>query len=312
VDVVFPGLLPESAALRRRMETAEHSVTRSWRKPGFTLLELLVVVSIVALLVSLSLPALRTAREQSRQLVCRHNLDDIWRGVYLYSLDNSDRVPYMERRDVTLDPFDKRFPQLVGNVVGRYVERRSFICPSAVAGYPDEDPSSRYKWKLTYDFSTADRVGDEPVPYDKAPGAFTGTPPDPASVNMVHFDGRPIKRLSVRRYQAIRQTQTKPPGEDPPNDPTGRKAQVVNAPSVPLVADTLAEEIPGDLEAGRPRYPHRGVVRRQADVYRSLVSATDPRFLPSRQTGYFQLHAEGEHPEVFLTRFSPEMTVSAE
>lgn len=276
----------------------------------------MVVVSVIALLLGLLMPSLRTAREQSRQVVCRSNLEDIWRGIYSYALDNNDRIPLLARRDPQLDPFDPRYPLLVGNVLGKMIERRSFICPSAVAGYPDEDPSSRYKWKLTYDFSTVDRLGDAVVGYDQAPGAYTGKYPDPAFVNDFHFDGRPMKRLNVQRFSFANWLQAQDAASDSVgpagSSPSGSsgKAEVVSWPSVPLVADTLGEEKPGDLLAGRPRYPHRGIVRRQGDVYRSLVTTSDPRLVPSRQMGYFQMHAEGEHREVFLTRYSPETLMS--
>ncbi|MFW6027954.1 MAG: type II secretion system protein [bacterium] len=62
---------------------------------GFTLVELLVVISIIALLIALLLPALKTAREQARRIVCASNLRQLGTAAYVYTVDHNDRLPYM-------------------------------------------------------------------------------------------------------------------------------------------------------------------------------------------------------------------------
>lgn len=55
---------------------------------GFSLIELLVVLVIVAALAGLLLPAIRMARDSARELVCASNLRQIGLGVSLYLHDN--------------------------------------------------------------------------------------------------------------------------------------------------------------------------------------------------------------------------------
>lgn len=62
-------------------------------RQAFTLIELLVVVAIIAVLVAMLLPALSSAREQSRQTACGSHLKQIGVGCVLYAQDNDDFFP---------------------------------------------------------------------------------------------------------------------------------------------------------------------------------------------------------------------------
>jgi prepilin-type N-terminal cleavage/methylation domain-containing protein/prepilin-type processing-associated H-X9-DG protein len=66
---------------------------RKQRAGGFTLIEVLVVASIIALLISILLPAINRARELARRSVCLSNLNQIGKGMFMYADANRDRLP---------------------------------------------------------------------------------------------------------------------------------------------------------------------------------------------------------------------------
>lgn len=63
------------------------------RRTGFTLIEILVVVAIIALLISVLLPSLSRARESARRIVCESNLNQLQKGTTFYLSDNKGIFP---------------------------------------------------------------------------------------------------------------------------------------------------------------------------------------------------------------------------
>jgi prepilin-type N-terminal cleavage/methylation domain-containing protein/prepilin-type processing-associated H-X9-DG protein len=62
-----------------------------WRR-GFTLMELLVVISIICLLMAIALPSLTSAREQGKRVTCLANMKNLSYSWLMFTHDNDDRL----------------------------------------------------------------------------------------------------------------------------------------------------------------------------------------------------------------------------
>src|SRR5438067_74085 len=64
------------------------------KRSGFTLVEILVVIGIIAILISLLLPALNNSRRKANQLKCMSNLHQIGQALSLYATSNGGCLPW--------------------------------------------------------------------------------------------------------------------------------------------------------------------------------------------------------------------------
>jgi len=67
-------------------------VTKRGRR-GFSLLELIVVISVTSLLAGLLMPALSSVRENARRVMCGSNQRQLGQAITMYSADRRNRLP---------------------------------------------------------------------------------------------------------------------------------------------------------------------------------------------------------------------------
>ena len=145
-----------SRKARERMSTCATRQTIPWsgrRIPGVTLVELLVVISIVAMLAAMLMPAVGMAREAARKAACLSNLSSLAKGFATYEVAQGQLPGWRNR----LEGYSKAMIQ---------ADNKQKACVSwAVALLPYLGEKEIFKWYETYtgsagvDDATVKRIG---------------------------------------------------------------------------------------------------------------------------------------------------------
>jgi prepilin-type processing-associated H-X9-DG protein len=109
---------------------------RSQPRQGFTIIELLVVVSIIMLLIAMLLPAIGNARDMAKLNNCKHNLRQLGTGTVSY-LNDFDGVMPSSRQWVVWGWDD--INNVIDNSLWEYVGklRSVYVCPKFREIYRD-------------------------------------------------------------------------------------------------------------------------------------------------------------------------------
>ena len=123
---------------------------------GFTLVELLVVVSIIALLLALLLPALQKAREMARRVACGANVRQVATALYSYASGSREHLPSGDWKEPHTIGGNRAFTTIMGEpkTIGHGDREVGpvFACPS-LEPVPHEPDRPRF---LTADIRNTD------------------------------------------------------------------------------------------------------------------------------------------------------------
>ena len=105
-----------------------HVGTSEMPRRGFTLVELLVVVGIIAVLIAILFPVFSRAREQARRTKCLANLRTLGQAMFIYANQHKDRLPNGNGPMVFEDPLAADWVMV--NFADEVKDGRVFHCPS--------------------------------------------------------------------------------------------------------------------------------------------------------------------------------------
>lgn len=161
---------------------------------GFTLVELLVVIGIIAVLIAILLPVLSSARKQANTTQCLANMRSIGQVMFLYAAENKGSLPYSYYRDgsVAAVPLD------VGEADADAQDRATYVWWSVLRGYTRRGG--------TTDNSTLNADGSRSTRFMKMFSCPVGQSPDagcdfasnPVAMPELNWESAPLQRTGAR------------------------------------------------------------------------------------------------------------------
>jgi prepilin-type N-terminal cleavage/methylation domain-containing protein/prepilin-type processing-associated H-X9-DG protein len=118
------------------------------KKHGFTLVELLVVIGVIAVLIAILMPALQRAREAAMSIGCESNLRQVTMALILYANSSNGYLPYDNQWNLK---WDQRTAQVTG--MPHDTTKTSgtiWTCPFVVADGFGVDSTSNGTWDMHY------------------------------------------------------------------------------------------------------------------------------------------------------------------
>ena len=103
---------------------------------GFTLLDLLVVLGVVAVLITLQLPVLASGKGQTKIGVCASHVRQLALACQIYANDNSDHLPVLSGSAAW--PWDLPVP-VVDKLLKSGAATNTFYCPGTAPRFTDQD-----------------------------------------------------------------------------------------------------------------------------------------------------------------------------
>lgn len=198
-------------------------------RAGFTLIELLVVIAVIAILVSILLPALGRARAGAQGTICLSNLRQAFVACKAYSTQNNGfgpaiGAPWAERPNWALEVL--AYQEIEGT--DSYRAETVAVCPSADDAYPqtmtrtyamnatghaglEGDPDTFDKPSAHIRFTKVRRASQTPLLVDSAIAFIPGDAPPPTRTSSVidfrqpdHVDSRLGRWHASDRFHAVR------------------------------------------------------------------------------------------------------------
>jgi prepilin-type N-terminal cleavage/methylation domain-containing protein len=203
-----------------RMQPSSSS-SSAHRPDGFTLVELLIVVGIIALLVTIIMPSLTRARELARQAVCLSNHNSIVKALHVY---NADYQAFPNNYAHNYGPWTGDYRRWAFGHLNRYLTGdkqeylrnldegefpRAYVCPSAdLIQVYQYNPSDKYHACYWTNFAIRANRGF----YGGSGGLFntwyhTGKPPgwDVDSGGIARIFGRHCVGFPWRHWRSVYQ-----------------------------------------------------------------------------------------------------------